>query len=261
MVKKLISSLTKKIGWRLAAKAALASLALGFLTWAGVSFWPVLIFLCAMLAIYLSESPERRVLRSSFWLLSMFSILGIAAVSLLPGYFLIDIMAAFLILFFGISLFLVFGLTNVFFKNKVLVYNLLNAAVLVYFFLLAFYLTPDPSGKEVFNFILWFLAIFLGSRLIMKETLIVNGSPENRNLKITVWSFSLIIAEIAVFAAILPLGFVDAAAFLTLFSVLGRDVILARLNGSLNLYLVFREVTIFVVVLSLIFATVTWILP
>ncbi len=261
MVKKSILSLTRKIGWRLAVKAVLASLALGFLDWAGVSFWPVVIFLGVMFAIYLSEPPERRTLRSSFWLLSVFSILGIAAVSSLSGYFLINLMMAFLILFFGLSLFFIFGLINLLFKDKTFVYNLLNAAVLAYFFLLVFYLMPGFSGDGSIILILWFLAIFLGPRLIMKETLAMNGSPESRNLKITIWSFSLIIAEIAVFAAILPLGFVDAAAFLTLCSIMGRDVVLARLNGSLNLSLVFREVTIFVVVLSLILATVTWILP
>ena len=96
----------------MAAKAVLASLALGFLNWVGVSFWPVVIFLGVMFAIYLSEPPERRALRSSFWLLSIFSILGIAAVSFLSGYFLIGLMTAFLILFFGLSLFFIFCSTG-----------------------------------------------------------------------------------------------------------------------------------------------------
>jgi hypothetical protein len=261
MVKRLISSLIKKTGWRLAVKSALASVALGFLTWAGVSFWPVAVFLGVMFAIYLSESPERRILRSSFWLFSLFSILGIAAVSSLSGYFLIGPMTVFLILLFGFSIFLIFGLVNLLFKDKTFVYNLLNTAVLAYFFLLAFYMMPGLSSGGSVDFVLWFLAVFLGFRLIMKETLVMNGSPESRNLKITAWSFSLIVAEIAVFAAMLPLGFVDAAAFLTLFSILGRDMVLARLSGLLSPSLVFKEMTIFVVVLSLIFATVTWILP
>ena len=140
----------------MAAKAVLASLALGFLNWVGVSFWPVVIFLGVMFAIYLSEPPERRALRSSFWLLSIFSILGIAAVSFLSGYFLIGLMTAFLILFFGLSLFFIFGLINLLFKDKTFVYNLLNAAVLAYFFLLVFYLMPGFSGDGSFNIILWF---------------------------------------------------------------------------------------------------------
>jgi len=261
MVKKLVSSLIRKTGWKLPGKAALGALAVGFLIWAGVSFWPVFIFACAMLAIYLSEPPERRSLRSSFWLLSILSILGVAAVSALSGYFLINLMSVLLALSFGVSLFLIFGLTNLFFKDKIVTYNFLNAAVSASFFLMAFYIMPDPSNNGVFNLVLWFLAVFIGSRVIVKEALVFNGLPENKSLRVITWSFSLIVAEIAIFAAVLPLGFVDAAAFITLLSIMGRDVILARFSGSLNRSLVFREVTIFVLILSLIFATITWILP
>ncbi len=258
MVKELTSFLRKKTGWRLAAKAALAAVALWFLVWAGFSFWPLLIFFSAMLAVYFSESPERRVLRSSFWLASLLSALGLAIISVLPGGFLAGLMSGILILIFGLIIFGVSGLVNLFFRNRTLVYNFVNTALAVLLFLLVFYLTPDFSPLPN---VVWFMAIFFGAALLIKEALVFEEAARGRNLRITAWSLSLLIAEIAAFAALLPLGFVNAAAFLALFYILSRDIVLAHLRGLLNLSLVFREVTIFAVVLTLIFATVAWVLP
>jgi hypothetical protein len=245
----------------LLGKSLAASAALGFLALAGVHFWPVLVFFSAMLAIYLSESPERRTLRISFWLVSVFSVLGMVAVSPLLGHFFSGLLTVFLVVFFGIAVFCVLGLVNLLFKDRFLAYSILNASVWAYFFLLLFYFMPDFSNMGFWGVILWLIGLFIGSRFIIKETLVFGGLAKGRTLNVVLWSLSLITAEIALFAALLPLGFVNAAAFLTFFSILARDVVLARLGGRLNLALIFRELTIFAVVLSLIFATVTWILP
>ncbi len=255
-------SLKSSTAVRCGSKSAFASLALGFLAWAwparpGFSFWPVLLFLGVMFFVYLSESSERRALRSSFWLLSVLGILGAGiASSFLGGFFLILAILAFGLVNFGIL-----GLTNLLFRDRFFAYSLINTALFACFFIPAFYLTPGFSNGGVFEVILWSLAIFFGTVILVKETLVFNGLAQGRNLRIVAWSLAFITTEIALFSALLPLGFVDAAAFLTLFSILARDMILAHFKGFLSLSLVLRELTIFAVVLSLIFATVAWILP
>jgi hypothetical protein len=110
--------------------------------------------------------------------------------------------------------------------------------------------------------IFWFIAIFWIAGSFIKEVLTF-GDPllRGRNLRLLTWVFALIMAESTAFVVFLPLGFINAAAFMTLFYVLGRDVVLARLRGLLNLSLVLRELAIFAVLSIIIFATVTWILP
>ena len=261
MVKKLTSFLRKTTGWRLAGKAVAVSLSLGLLAWAGFSFWPVLIFVAAASAVYFSESPERKTLRASFWLLSIFGLLG-AVIPLgfsgTPFYGLISVC---IVVIFGILVFGWLGLVNSFFNDRLLAHNLLNAALAAFFFVLAFYLMPGLESESILILLAWFLAVFLGALLLLTESLSFEVSLRGRGLKLTAWYFALILGEVAVMASFLPAGFMDAAAFLTLFYILGRDAILSHFRGFLSFSLVFTELTIFAVVLGLIFATVTWVLP
>jgi hypothetical protein len=245
----------------LPAKAGAVSLAFGLLAWTGFSFWPVLIFIVATSAVYFSESPERKALRSSFWLLAVFGLLGAAIPLGFSGAPFHGLISVFMMVVFGILAFGWLGLVSSSFNDRLLVHNLLNAALAAFFFVLAFYLTPSLESESAFALIAWFLAVFLGTLLLLTESLSFEVSLRGRGLKLTTWSFALILAEVSVLASFLPAGFLDAAAFLTLFYILGRDAILSHFRGFLSFSLIFTELTIFAVVLGLIFATVTWVLP
>jgi len=242
-------------------KAVAVSLAFGLLAWVGFAFWPILIFVTAVLAVYFSESPERKVLRSSFWLLAIFGLLGAIIPLGFSGTPFHGSISVFMMVIFGILTFGWLGLANSSFNDRLLAHNLLNAALAAFFFVLAFYLMPSPESESVLVLLAWFLAIFLGALLLLTESLSFEVSLRGRGLKLTTWSFALILAEISVLASFLPAGFLDAAAFLTLFYILGRDAVLSHFRGFLSFSLVFTELTIFAVVLGLIFATVTWVLP
>ena len=261
MVKKLTSYLRKTTGWKLPVKAGVFSLALGLVAWAGFSFWPALIFIAVASATYFSEPPERKILRSSFYLLSILGLLGAAIPLGFPGTPLHGLISIFMVVIFGILVFGWLGLVNSSFNDRFLAYNLLNTALSAFFFVLAFYLMPNFNSESILTLLLWFLAVFLGVLLLLVETLSFEVSARGRGLKLTAWSFALILAEVAVMASFLPAGFLDTAAFLALFYILGRDAILSHFRGFLSFSLVFTELTIFAVVLGLIFATVNWVLP
>ncbi|MEK7626887.1 MAG: hypothetical protein AAB399_01855 [Patescibacteria group bacterium] len=211
--------------------------------------------------VYFSELPDRRLFRASYWLVSIGSVLGASAVLSFPGFPLKGLIGVFLALIFGGFIFLVLGLINLLFKNRNIAYSLLNIALIACFSILVFYRWPGFSAGLVLPDILWLLLVFFGITLLMKEFLVFEGVATGWNLRMISWSVGFLACQIAALSLLLPLGFINAAAFLTLFLIIVRDAILGRLRGFLGLTLVLRELTIFVVVLSLIFATVTWILP
>jgi hypothetical protein len=245
---------------RCGGKFAGAALALGLLSWFGPSFWPILIFVGASSIVYFSELPDRKVLRSSFWLLFALGFLGGVSLNS-PDSAIHGPAAVFLALVFGLLVFGWLGLVNSLFGNRSFAYNLLNAAIAALFFVLAFYLVPNFGEDAVFPVILWFFSVFLGSFLLIRESLLFEASIRGSGLRLAAWSFAFILTEVASLVIFLPLGFLNAAALLTLFYILGRDVFLAGFKGLLGFSAVFRELTIFAVILGLIFATVTWVLP
>ena len=259
MAKRLISSLTKTIEWKSAAKAALAALALGFVGWAGFSFWAVILFFAVVFSVYFSESAERKSLRASFWV-SVFS--GLAAVRIilnsngLPApLFLWPLMAA-----FGGLTFLILGFSNFIFKNRSLAAELFDTSILLYFFLIMFAIGPGLSSASQLNPVFWLLAAWLGIGLIIREFFLMEGLPR-RMANVISWSLALIGGEVALLAAFLPLGFINGAAFSTLFVILVRDAVLSRFKGLLSPSAVLRSLAIFIVMAGVIFATVNWFLP
>lgn len=212
-------------------------------------------------AVYFSELSDRRLFRASYWFVSIGSVLGASAVFSFPGFSLKGLISILLVLIFGGLIFLVLGLVNLLFKNRNIAYGLLNIALIAYFFILIFYRWPGFSTSLVLPDILWFLAVFFGTTLLVREFLVFEGAAAGWNLRMISWSMGFLACQIAALTLLLPLGFINAAAFLTLFLIIARDAILASLRGFLGLTLVLRELAIFAVILSLIFATVTWILP
>lgn len=246
--------------FRCVVKAILASLALGLLILVGVSFWPVLIFLIVLGAIYFSESAGRKSLRISFWLTTLFGIFGALAMSNPPGGAIYHLIFWIIILTFGWLIFTVLGIVNLVFRHRFVVFNILNTALTACFFLLVFFFKPNLFiGLSP---IIWFLAIFWITGLLLKEVLVF-GDPliSGRNLKITTWIFGLLAAEISALCLFLPLGFINSAAFFTLLYILGRDLILARLRGFLSISLVLRELVVLAVFASIVFVFVGWTLP
>ena len=211
--------------------------------------------------VYFSELPDRRLFRASYWLVSVGSVLGASAVLSFPGFSLKGLIGVLLVLIFGGFIFLLLGLVNLLFKNRSIAYGLLNIALIACFSILIFYRWPGFSAGFVLPDILWFLAVFSGTTLLVREFLVFEGVSRRMdppNDKLVYGFFGLPNSRfIPPFASRihkcrrLPYSLPDYR----------ERCYFGQFKGFLGLTLVLRELTIFAVVLSLIFATVTWILP
>ncbi len=248
MARRLLSSLTNLIKWRLVSRAIVCAVAL-FLTYLlSFSFLAVVGFFFILLWAYLLETPDRRSFRFSFWLLQ---VLFLVALGSIPA-------PAPILAIYAILMFFLLGLMNSVFVNRSFVYSLFSTVTLLCFFAVLFYGVPLFSLGSVWDVALWFLADFAVVYFSFREYADVLGQGPEKKLGLYGCSLGFVSSEISALAAFLPLGFLNAAAFLTMLILIAREVIFAHRRGVLNLSLVLREVTIFVVVSSVIFATASW---
>ena len=258
MAKKLKFLLANQIEWKLLFKAIITSLVIFGVYLLNFSFWAIFTALVALAVIFLRESPERKVFSISFWLLAILGLLGLFFLKSggLVSYFLVFGLCFLIFLLF----FLWFGLVSFFFQNRFAVYGIFNTALLIGFFLVLFYLNPPSAFGSVVFILVWSLGLFLAMTFIFKEIFSFFGVFLGKRGWLTSFSLGFLGLELAWFLAFLPLGFVNAAAFLTLLFILLRDSVLGHFQGHLNVNFVFRELTFLVFLSIIIFATAKWII-
>jgi len=84
------------------------------------------------------------------------------------------------------------------------------------------------------------------------------GVTRGKRLVFAAFILSLLSVELSWVVMFLPLGFINAAAFLALFFLLVRDGIVIHFQGYLSLPFVFKQLTFFIVLAVLIFASARW---
>ncbi len=259
MVKKLISSLGSQTKWRLLSKAFLSAVVLFLADSLSFSFFAVLGFLFIMLWVYLSEGSLRSEFKFSFWLNQIVFLLALQDLSLIGGSSLFSVYLPVLFLaVYGIIMFFLLGLMNSVFPNKLFVYSLTSTVSIFSFFSVLFYRMPSFYEVTFLGELFWFLIDFLVVFYMFREFSGVTDFVTGKKMRAFGLSLGVILSEISALVVLLPLGFLNAAAFLSLLFLIIRDVIFAKENGFLNMSFVFREVTIFIVISSVIFATVKW---
>ena len=235
-------------GLKLLFKAGLMTAALSGVYFLGVSFWSLLIFFLISFGIFLKEPPERRLAGISFFILTLLSVLSLALIRSAgpaPTFLIFGAFFVFFALFF-----ILFGLINFFFKNRFAVYGVFNTVLLLLIFLIIQQLS--------LNDFLRYLLIFSAVALVFREAFVYFGAL----LGPRVWFASAVSGFLAVefyfLVSFLPLGFINAAAFLTLSFLLVRDGLAVHFQGFLNLPFVFRQLTFFVFLAIIIFAAAKW---
>ncbi|MDI6821168.1 MAG: hypothetical protein QMD65_03260 [Patescibacteria group bacterium] len=260
MDKKSIFPLINQIALRLLFKVAIFCGALILLFFTQLSWWSIVIFLIAVLIIYASELPQSRLLKISFFLTALIGFTASCFLNrLLFGNVFLYGLAVTVVLSF--MLFIILGAVS-FLKNYLSAYRVLNTIILFLISLLVFYakmvfaLSP-AYGQWIFP---WWLAVILFISLIFlfKETFSFLGVSLSKKI----WQISFVIGLLAVeigwILMFLPLGFVNAAIFLTLFLILVRDGIALHFLGFFNRNIFFYELTFFVILAIAIFATTSW---
>jgi len=248
MAKKLIFSLKNRIPWPLAFKIAGAALVLSWLWFSDFSWLAGAAFWLFFAVVYLMESFRRRALRSSYWLLVILAFflikIGLAA-------FWTPLLSFALLLVFLSLFFVILGMMDFVFNDQFLTYNLFNSSFFLAVFSIFFHFQPTLSLKAV-------LALIIFSFLLLQEFFGFNGVlwPKRRLLASS--ALALASSQIAWLAAFLPIGFINAAAFLTLFLSLARDASLAYFQGHFSIFYLFRQLTFFVVLSLFIFLISPW---
>lgn len=240
MVRALKSLLAEKTLWRLLLRTFFGVLAVYLVRFFDFHPLSVLAALAVFGAIYFRELEERRLFRMSFVLLP---ILTVAAIGLISPIGPTGPIAVFAVLFF-----VLLGLIDFFFKERLSVYGVFSTALVALLSIVFFYLARDPG-----NF--WFLgtAFFLVLYLLLKEAFGI-WEAGLRRLTLSALILSFLGLELSYILQFLPLGFLNAALFLTLFSVLARDAVISSAKGNLGFSLMMKQVTFFVILAIIIFA-------
>lgn len=244
MAKKFQSFLRDRTAWRLLFKAAFATLILFWAWRTDFGFWPTVIFVAVLLYDYFSLPEERKFLRVSFWLLPLSAYLGLAFVGL-------PFFGPLTLFLFAFLFFLVLGLANLFFSERFVFYNVLNTGLLIMILMPFFYLARPG------NLFLWLPAVFALAFFVWRECFRFFSLP-GRKTSIAAFVLAFLVSEFAFGLMFLPIGFMNAAAFLVLVMILTRDSILTYSKGVLNLSFLFRQLTFFVFFAILILATARW---
>jgi hypothetical protein len=248
MIKELTSRLIDRIAWRLVFKTAAILLALFLARSFGFGFWGLFVFAGVVLAIYLSDMPERRLIRFSYWLLSLSALRGLYYLNLLgPEKVKNYDLAAFAVM--AAMFFAVLGISHLLFHNPPLVYGMFNTAL---FFLI--FLVYQSLPATAFSFLLLFLAV----AILSTEVLEFLGFAAKRRAIILGGAIGCLTLEIYWLLGFLPLGFINIAIFMALFMLLVRNILYAFVRGSLDRRYVLTEATLFLILTIAVFLASKW---
>ncbi len=250
MVKKLLSFLTATTGWRLFGKALVGLLALLLAGLLGFSFWGVLILFIAAAWLYFSETVERTRRRGYFFLLTLWAWTAGAATFGLAFYAVAALYAALLYVWLGD--------VRLLWADRRTAVGVGKTGLFAAWAVILFYLFPPALVVSFWGALGLILAFFIVSVTLVREGLRTEPEWFARRGRLVAWAAGLVLAETAVLTVFLPLGFLNAAAVLTLVFIVLRDVVSAHFGGRLKTGLVFREITVLAVFLVIIFAVVPW---
>lgn len=198
------------------------------------SFLAIAVFLAGSLYFYLS--PLVLVKNSGTFVAFLFVFLS-SFVASLSG------LNWFYFLIFGFFYFLILGIKDGVFKNKWIVYQILNNFLLFFAFII-FFLPDQPQ---------WFFWKFAGLAVVV--FFLLREFLRNNPFAAV---FSLLIVQLAWAVMFLPIGFLNSSALMLVIVLVFKDLIAAYLNKSLNNVLIMKNVTILAVSGLIIFMASHW---
>ncbi len=239
---------------RLVSRTLLVSIFLWIVLASDFRWWSLFLFFGSIAGVYISQIAERNLLRSSFWLFPLVTIIGFwvitqnIAFSFSSPYIVLFFIGLFLL--FSFAFFLLIGISHFFFKNRFVIYGIFNTAVLLASFVVFFVLFE----KSLF----WIFPFFIIVFLLFRESLYFFGVEFKRRIGVTSALVALLTSELLLVTKFLPLGILNGSIFLALFFLLLRDSLIAHFHGNLTRKLLLRQLTIFVFLTLIIFAVSKW---
>ncbi len=166
----------------------------------------------------------------------------------------------FLAVILGILFGLIIGIKNLIFLKREPVYYLLNG----FLFLLVFTMFFASEKTELFfvKYLLTGLAIFFLSREFLSfnssESVESFGLRVSSRRNLTVLVFSFLMLQALWVAAVLPLGFLNAASFSLLIILILENFLVEHWSGTMNRRIILRNITLFLVLGLIIFGASQW---
>lgn len=175
----------------------------------------------------------------------------------LSGYWAVRFLAAdwtFLLalLFLTFLAYWVFGLGDLAFGRRRDIYHILNTALFFVVFIIFF--SSDKSEFFVLKHILTGAAAFF----LLNEFFGYSGFSFPKREKLAVAVLTMIALEFLWAVSLLPIGFVNSAALMTLLVFLMRDLAWRHFGGKLNRTLVLNRVSMGIILIGFILAASEW---
>lgn len=202
-------------------------------------FLPILFFLWA--AWILSSGAHN----SGFWVLLA---VAMATVQLLASP--IFLLAA--VIIFSAIFYLNTGIKELILAHRRELGYLKN--ILLFYALFLYFFVADHSTYFWLKYLLVFLAVYL----IFREWLGGSGPELTSRQKITAWVLAFLIAEELWITALLPLGPINSANLALLTAYILFDSVRRHFEGRLNRRAILQNLTIYILLLLVIFATTQW---
>lgn len=211
-------------------RAALAALGAYLFRESGSFVTLLAFFLIFWLIYFYSSFNNRKFLASALVLFAL-------PVLLPPG-------GKFIIILWGVALFLLLGVKNLILLKRQGSYEALHLLIIFGIGLL-YLLNFLPLVPQIFLFIIFFF--------LFREFYFTLAPFYPQRLTLTAALLSFVLVEIAWSLTFLPVNFLTAAAFLGLIAFLFHDLTLHHFQGTLSRQLVLRNATLFIVLSIVLF--------
>ncbi len=254
MLKKL-NSASKNPALQSALRAIIFSLILAAV-YNSRSFWLFFLFIVAALYFYFNPLFEAKKYFSSFLIFLIVALLAVSHLPAIAGKW--NFFAAAL---FGLFFFILLGVKNLIFINRLLIYEFVNNFIFLSLFITFFLF--DKSNWFFLKYLIVFAAIFLLFRtfLFLQDSEQGIQAPSLPILaKINLFSASLAVltSQFILIAAYLPIGFLNLAAISLVVVLALKDLTISHLFGNLNRSVILKNATMVLIFSVIIFIASKW---
>jgi hypothetical protein len=233
-------------------KTGIWAAALALLGFLGLHWFSLTVFIFVSLGIFFSLPSGKGNFWVTYWIFSFSSgaLLLLQTSTTLPilGYSWVS----FLVFFLSVTLFFfILKLIDYSFANQFLSFSFINTGVLIFFFLSILSLASPFSLSGAG------LVLFLGLTLMFREILLLSDVSGKRSTILSM-VIGFLGIELSWVVLSLPLGLLNGTAFLTLFFVVSRELLVNHFKGNLTTDFIFRQITFLVLFSVIILAASQW---
>ncbi|PIV31715.1 hypothetical protein COS33_01745 [Candidatus Wolfebacteria bacterium CG02_land_8_20_14_3_00_37_12] len=220
------------------------------------TFWSFFLFIAVALYFYFNPFFEAKKYFSSFLILLIIALLAINHLPTVAGKW--NFFAAALL---GLFFFILLGVKNLVFINRLLIYEFVNN--FLFFSLFITFFLFDKSSWFFLKYAAIFLAFFALFRVFLfsQDSLWraeASSLPISAKINLFSTSLAVLISQFILIAAYLPIGFLNLAAISLVVVLALKDLTISHLYGHLNQSVILKNATMVLIFSVIIFIASKW---